>query len=159
MRPPDDPVVAVKTLQVTDAAGAVVAPQWLARAETVHRQLRPDLPADYAGKMQRVFAGGGRMLLAIEEPDRVLGAAVWRVYENTHLGRQLYVDDLVSDEASRSRGVGKRLLDECARVARDLRCVAVTLDSGVHRARAHRFYFREGMSVTSFHFQRKLEPQ
>ena len=39
--------------------------------EAAHRQLRPQLPADYAGKMQRVFSQGGRMVLAA-----LLGAAL-----------------------------------------------------------------------------------
>jgi hypothetical protein len=29
----------------------------------------------------------------------------------------------------------------------------VHLDSGVQRQHAHRFYFREGMTITSFHFR------
>ncbi|MBD0336919.1 MAG: GNAT family N-acetyltransferase, partial [Cyanobacteria bacterium Co-bin13] len=31
------------------------------------------------------------------------------------------------------------------------------LDSGVHRAEAHRFYFREGLVITSFHFAKPLQ--
>ena len=99
---------AVQIVDVTDAAGKVVAPEWLARAERVHRQLRPHLPVDYAGKMQRVFNGGARMSVAVKG-DEVLGVGVHRIGENTADGVKMYVDDLVTDETKRSTGVGHAL--------------------------------------------------
>lgn len=142
-------------VDVTDASGAVTAPVWLARAEALHRDLRPQLPPDYAGAMARVFASGGRLVLATRE-DAVLGLAVWRVLENTMFGRFLYVDDLVTDSALRSRGVGKVLLSRCDAVAVGLGCREFVLDSGVQRASAHRFYFREGLFVRAFNFGKSL---
>jgi len=84
------------------------------------------------------------------------GVAVYRIHENTFDGVQMYVDDLVTDAACRSRGVGKALLDHLQRIARDARCNAFTLDSGTQRQQAHKFYFREGMTVTCFHFAKPL---
>jgi GNAT superfamily N-acetyltransferase len=142
-------------ITVTDERGAVVAPQWLARAEGVHRTLRSALPVDYAGKMKRVFAGGGRMCVAAEG-ERVVGVAVYRISENTFAGLNLYVDDLVTDERERSRGVGHALMAHLERVARDAGCENLRLDSGTHRPQAHKFYFREGMVITSFSFNKPL---
>lgn len=144
-------------LAVTDDAGRIVAPGWLARAESVHRQLRPQLPADYAGRLADVFANGGRLLLAIDGSEAVRGLALWRLIENTYEGRRLYVDDLVCDEAHRSTGVGKALLDALEAEARRRDCDVLALDSGVQRARAHRFYFREGMHIPSFCFRKALK--
>ncbi|HEX5802980.1 MAG TPA: GNAT family N-acetyltransferase, partial [Azospira sp.] len=127
-------------IEVTAADGAVAAPQWLARAEAVHRQLRPGLPADYAGRLRAVFANGGRMAVLAED-DAVRAVALWRVIENTYEGRRLYVDDLVTDEAQRSRGCGKQLFDWLERRAGELGCDVLALDSGVQRAGAHKFYF------------------
>jgi GNAT superfamily N-acetyltransferase len=145
----------IRIVEVTDDAGAIVAPEWLAKAESVHRQLRTALPADYAGKMKRVFADGARMCVAAEG-DAVRGVAVYRVYENTFEGVHLYVDDLVTDERQRSKGVGRALMAHVEKVARAAGCEATTLDSGTQRQQAHKFYFREGMVVTSFHFRKPL---
>jgi GNAT superfamily N-acetyltransferase len=145
----------VKLVHVTDGEGRVVAPEWLGRAEAVHRQLRPTLPPAYEDKLRRVFAQGGRMVVATEG-EQVLGVAVWRCYEDSFNDRKFYVDDLVTDEAERSRGVGRALLAECERLGRELGARVLALDSGVHRGRAHAFYFREGMSVTSFSFRKAL---
>jgi hypothetical protein len=145
-----------RIVEITDDSGAVVAPDWFAKAEAVHRQLRTTLPSDYAGKMKRVFAGGARMCVGVDGAD-VTGVAVYRVYENTFQGRQLYVDDLVTDEKRRSTGVGRTLLSYLEQKARMADLENLALDSGTQRQQAHKFYFREGMVVTSFHFGKRLK--
>ena len=146
----------MRVVEVTDAAGAVVDAAWLQRAESVHRQLRPHLPADYAGKMAAVFANGARMAVVVDE-CAVVSIAVWRLIENTFDGRRVYVDDLVSDELRRSQGAGKLMLDWLENQAIAHGCNALTLDSGVQRHQAHRFYFREGMHVSSYCFRKVLK--
>ena len=148
----------MEMIEITDARGAIVAALWLERAEAVHRELRTALPADYRTKMQRVFAGGGRMVVAAEG-NAVCGLAVWRVHENTATGVHLYVDDLVTAEARRSLGVGHALMQWLEQRARDLACVALVLDSGTQRTRAHRFYFREGLAVVCLNFSKDLAPK
>ena len=145
----------IRIVDINDANGNVVEAAWLAAAEDVHRQLRPHLPENYAEKMRRVFAGGARMCVAVRG-ERVVGVAVHRVHENTVDGVQMYVDDLVSDERERSQGIGRALLEHLQRVAREAGCAKFNLDSGTQRQQAHKFYFREGMVVTSFHFAKPL---
>jgi GNAT superfamily N-acetyltransferase len=128
---------------------------WLARAERVHRQLRPQLPADYAARMDVVLAGGARLLLAIDAED-VVGLALWHLIENTYEGRRLYVDDLVTDDGRRSLGIGKLLLERLEEVAKDERCDVLALDSGVQRSAAHKFYFRQGMQIAAYSFRKML---
>lgn len=91
------------------------------------------------------------------ESDGVVSVAVWRVFEDTNVGRRLYVDDLVSDEQRRSRGAGRLLLGWLEDKARELGCGALTLDSGVQRHDAHRFYFREGMVISAYCFKKVLK--
>jgi GNAT superfamily N-acetyltransferase len=146
----------IRIVEVTDEQGAVAVPDWFGKAEAVHRQLRPTLPREYEAKMRRVFAGGGRMCVALEGQE-VAGVAVYRMYENTASGRQLYVDDLVTDEKRRSGGVGRALLGHLEKKARGADFDNLSLDSGTQRQLAHKFYFREGMAVTSFHFGKKLK--
>ncbi len=145
----------MQLIEITDGQGRIIAPDWLQAAEATHRQLRPQLPPDYATKMQRVFAQGGRMVLAVDG-EAVLGIAVWRCFENTHQGAQVYVDDLVTDDAHRSQGVGHALIEWLSARARMLSATALTLDSGTQRREAHRFYLRERFDITSFHFNKNL---
>jgi hypothetical protein len=48
------------------------------------------------------------------------------------------------------------VLDWLAGVAREEGCGSLHLDSGVQRHGAHRFYFRKGMSISSYHFSKLL---
>lgn len=145
----------LRIIDINDANGNVISPDWLERAESVHRQLRPQLPQDYADKMRRVFSDGGRMCVAAHD-DAVVGVGVYRIHENTFDGVQMYVDDLIADESRRSQGIGKALMEHLQETARDAGCRTFNLDSGTQRQQAHKFYFREGMVVTSFHFAKPL---
>jgi transposase len=75
--------------EITDAQGQVREPHWLTRAESVHRQLRPQLMTDYAQELARVFAGGGRMVVAADG-QTVIGLAVWRVLAKTYARREYF---------------------------------------------------------------------
>ena len=145
----------VEVVAVTDDGGNVVNADLLAQAQVIHRQLRPQLPEDYVGRMKAIFAGGAEMAVARVGPD-VVGLTVFRVIEKTFTGRELYCDDLVTDEKRRSTGVGHALMAHMEKVARERQCDVLALDSGTHREQAHKFYFREGLTVTAFRFSRKL---
>src|SRR5690606_38511895 len=75
-----------------------------------------------------------------------------RVMEMLAVGRHIYVDDLVTDEASRGRGYGKAMLDWLKAEAQRLGCERLQLDSGTQRQDAHAFYLRERMRIEAFHF-------
>ena len=145
----------MNVVAVTDARGAVAQAALLASAETVHRQLRPHLPADYRRRMEEVFASGAEMAVAVDA-GRVVGLAVFRVIEKTFTGRELYCDDLVTDEGARSHGAGRAMIAYMERLGRERGCDVLALDSGTQRQQAHKFYFREGLVVGAFHFTKAL---
>ncbi len=145
----------VSVVAVTDDSGMVVNADVLAAAEPIHRQLRPQLPEGYRNRMEEIFSGGAEMVVALLDA-KVAGLAVFRILEKTFTGRELYCDDLVTDEAARSRGVGHALIAYMERVARERGCDYLALDSGTQRQQAHKFYFREQMPITAFHFSKKL---
>jgi GNAT superfamily N-acetyltransferase len=60
------------------------------------------------------------------------------VHENTVDGVQRYVDDLDSDEAERSQGIGNALMEHLQRLAREAGCAKFNLDSGTQRQQAHK---------------------
>lgn len=94
----------------------------------------------------------GYRLAYLESGGKVLAVAGYRVSTNLHLGKNLYVDDLATLPGSRSRGHGAALLDWLREQAESDGCDAVHLDSGVQRDKAHKFYFRHGFTISSYHF-------
>ena len=147
----------MRVVAVSNDKGEVTDPELLGAAEGVHRQLRPHL-GEYVARMKQVLAAGAEMAVAVED-GRVKGVTVFRILEKTHSGRDLYCDDLVTDEAQRSTGVGHALMQYMEQVCRERACDTFSLDSGAWRQQAHKFYFREGMTITSFHFDKKISPR
>ena len=120
------------------------------------RQLRPHLVRDEFPARVRRQAEQGYRLAMLEDGGRVVAAAGFRLIENLAWGRHVYVDDLVTDESSRSCGHGETLFDWLVEFAREHGCQELHLDSGVQRFDAHRFYLRHRMRITSHHFALRL---
>jgi GNAT superfamily N-acetyltransferase len=128
----------------------------LDEALVVLQELRPHLTA---ASFAAVYAEGhpqGLRFTAAYDGGRCVGVAGWRIVATTANLRKLYVDDLVTTAAARSTGVGRAVLGALAQRAGVAGCSALDLDSGVQRADAHRFYMREGLTISSFHFAREL---
>ena len=98
-------------------------------------------------------AGAVAALEGIATAARVAHAVMRETPHHLVAGR---VRRLGRSRLERSHGVGRELLSELTRRARAAGCHAIDLDSGVHRPDAHRFYMRERLAITSFHFGRTL---
>lgn len=131
-------------------------PEQIGRCSSVMRELRPHIQAiDFAARVLRQQKEGYQ--LAYLELDRtVRSVAGFRIFDLLFSGRTLYVDDLVTHESDRSQGFGAALFDWLVEYARKNDCEHLTLDSGVQRFAAHRFYLKRGMDITSHHFDLKL---
>lgn len=119
-------------------------------------ELRPHLTVESFDRVYRAGHPAGLRYLAAYDGARCVGVAGWRFVSTTAVIKKLYVDDLVTKQDQRSRGVGSALLAELTERAEAAGCAALDLDSGTHRREAHRFYMREGLAIDSFHFGRKL---
>jgi GNAT superfamily N-acetyltransferase len=122
----------------------------------VMRQLRPHLEeAAFVATVRAAERLGLRIVLHVDD-GRVVAVAGFRLLDQLKSGLVLYVDDLVTDEAERSKRYGDALLDWLVVYAKEQHCVAFELDSGVHRFAAHRFYFRKRMHISAYHFMMEL---
>jgi GNAT superfamily N-acetyltransferase len=125
-------------------------------------ELRPALGSPEALVRQvdeRQRPAGYRLVGSFEPGSQdAVAVAGFRVNEFLAWGRHLYVDDLVTAAAWRGRGHADRLFAWLEEEARREGCAQLHLDSGLgeDRADAHRFYFRHGLRIASFHFAREL---
>ena len=118
----------------------------------VMMQLRPHLDSDsFIEQVLRQTINNYRIVY-LSSNDKVVAVAGFRISHNLAWGDFLYVDDLITDNAERSKGYGKQLLDWLIAHAKQQGCSQLHLDSGIQRKHAHRFYEREGMTVTGYHF-------
>ena len=127
------------------------------RCFPVMAELRPHLKQEEFLDLVRHLQTEGYHLAYIEQDTEVVCVAGYRISTNLFLGKNLYIDDLVTSERYRSMGHGETMIAQLRSVARENRCLHLHLDSGTQRHGAHKFYFRRGFAVSSFHFDEKLE--
>jgi GNAT superfamily N-acetyltransferase len=122
----------------------------------VMAELRPQLQRESFVPLVRSMEPDGFRLAFIRDGGRVVAVAGYRISTNLFYGRHLYVDDLVTSDAERSKGHGRVLLAWLRALAVEQECAAFHLDSGVQRKRAHAFYLREGLALSGHHFDVRL---
>lgn len=66
------------------------------------------------------------------------------------------VDELVVDSEYRNRGIGKMLMCEIEKIAREHECKRLELDSAFHRTIAHEFYERSGFEKRAYLFSKEI---
>ena len=121
-------------------------PNELSACFPVISQLRPRLQGieDWLERASAMASEGYRVL-AVWEGGRVLAVAGYRIMENLIHDHFLYVDDLVTADGERGKGLGAALLAELSAIGADACCGRLVLDTAATNEKARRFYKREGL--------------
>lgn len=113
---------------------------WLT-AFPVMKQLRNHLnERDYLQLVQEAVLKEGYKMAALIEKGKMVAVIGFMPMVTLYNGRFLWVCDLVTDEAYRSKGYGKALLKYAESLACKNSYRFVSLSSGLQRVDAHRFY-------------------
>jgi GNAT superfamily N-acetyltransferase len=120
-------------------------------------QLRDGLTEETYLEYLQEMQDEGYRLFALYEDEAIVSLAGVAVRTNFYNGRHLFVYDLVTRADRRSMGYGTQLMDFVTEWARDRDCESVTLESGLWRDDAHRFYEeRLGMDRFCYTFKTEL---
>ena len=122
----------------------------------VMSELRTQLKRDDFLSTVRHMESEGFRLAYIEDGEAIVAVAGYRIYTNLFLGMNLYVDDLVTSATARSKGYGEQMIKWLRAKANEEDCRSYHLDSGTQRGQAHKFYFNQGFTITSYHFSEQL---
>ncbi|WP_105258607.1 GNAT family N-acetyltransferase [Pseudoalteromonas sp. T1lg88] len=115
-------------------------------------QLRPQYSRESLHvQIEKQKAQGYQLVYVISEGE-VLAVAGFSMGEKLAWGKHIYIEDLVTNEAYRSKGVGTFFMNWFKSYAKKVGCTQIHLDSGVQRFPAHKFYLREGFRIASHHF-------
>jgi GNAT superfamily N-acetyltransferase len=124
----------------------------------VMQQLRPHFTSEnaFVDQVQRQIQEGYR-LAYIQDSGQVKTLAGFRFLEFLAWGKVLYIDDLVSDSATRKNGFGSKILQWVINEAKRAQYDQVHLDSGPQRHDAHRLYLNHGFKIIGHHFALELK--
>jgi GNAT superfamily N-acetyltransferase len=132
----------------------------LLEAYPVMHQLRTQhqSEAEYLDLLRAMIPRGYRLFAVREDDGTIMALAGVTIDVNFYDLRHVFVYDLVTAEAARSKGYGKALMDFLESFARDHDCHTITLSSGVQRLDAHRFYEQKvGMERKGYVFRKVIE--
>lgn len=122
----------------------------------VMAELRPHVRLEeFLARVRRQSEGEGYRLAFLTDGE-VKAVAGFRITEGLAWGKFLYLDDLVTKSADRSKGYGGELFDWLVEYARAEGCEEFHLNSRVQRLDAHRFYLNKKMFIECHHFALRL---
>jgi ribosomal protein S18 acetylase RimI-like enzyme len=120
------------------------------------QQLNPAMEAaQYKQLLSQMLPNGYRMV-AIFKDEKCLGLSGFWINTKLYSGKYLEIDNFIVDAACRSQELGKQLSDWMHQLAINENCQTIMLDAYTSNNAAHRFYFREGFHIKSYHFYKSL---
>jgi len=127
---------------------------------TIHTQLRPNLnrftPKDYADFMQKLCQTNQSCVCGIIRKNQsetiILALAFYRVHPTTFDTIRFEIYDLIVDEKERNYGLGTRLFQYLINQAKQYGAPSLVLQCDLTNTNAHRFFFRHGLTISSFGF-------
>ncbi|MED1410061.1 MULTISPECIES: GNAT family N-acetyltransferase [Bacillus] len=123
----------------------------------VLQQLRTKLSKEEASSLfQKMKEENYKLLSLRNEEDEVVSLAGVAICTNFYNKKHVFVYELVTAEAHRSKGYGNVLLSYIEDWGMENGCESIALTSAFPRLDAHRFYEREGYDKVSFSFHKKL---
>jgi GNAT superfamily N-acetyltransferase len=137
---------------------AATAADAAAIAELMTELGYPTTPAEMEERLAAIFTDETCVTLVAEADGRVVsvaGAALGRYWEKNGVYSRLTV--LVVSSAVRGRGIGRQLVEAIERWSAAQGARDVIVNSGLHRADAHRFYESCGFVKTGYRFVKQMQ--
>lgn len=121
------------------------------------KQLRPKIEENnFVATVRNMMKEGFQLACVKDDAGLVRCVAGFKIAHNFHLGKHLYVEDLITAENARSKGIGTKMFDWLTAYAKAEHCAAIHLNSGVQRHAAHKFYLNQDMKIVSYHFSAEI---
>ena len=94
-------------------------------------------------------------VLIAEEDERILGIACLSVVMGAGIGKNAYLEDFVTDNTVRGKGVGSALWEAMLEWAHEKGCKRLEFTCGQGREEAQKFYQHHGAEIYETNFFRK----
>lgn len=116
----------------------------IALLEEMERHYEDDTPRENAVALVTWLVSGdtgGTHTLVADDDGRLMGFAICNEYVPAgYLTRGLFMKDLFVSDSGRSRGIGRKLIEHVAALARERNCTRVHWTTGTKNVRAQKLY-------------------
>ncbi|MDX2083704.1 MAG: GNAT family N-acetyltransferase [Rickettsiales bacterium] len=121
------------------------------------RQRYKNLSAEnFAAQVKQMIELDNFKMVGAFLDDKIIGVAGYSISHMLYCGRYLQISSFIVDEKSRGLGVGKKILSEVEKIAKELACEKLVLESYSENKKSHALYFRENFYIRGFHFMKDL---
>jgi ribosomal protein S18 acetylase RimI-like enzyme len=104
------------------------------------------------------LALSGQGALLAEEEGQALGLISYSIRPNLyHAADSCIIEELIVSRRARSRGIGRRLVEELERLAQARRCAEISVTTLPGNEEAIRFYRRLGFTDDALYLEKHLE--
>lgn len=94
--------------------------------------------------------------IGVYDSDSLIGICGLWFQTRHYAGRSLEMDHVIIDDAYRSHGLGKMIIDYVGEYARKKSCNWIELNSYVHNFPSHKFFYNQGFVAKGYHFVKEL---
>ena len=120
----------------------------------LYKQLRPDedpLIIDKAAKIwEKIEQNNIKYFIAGENSKIIASCYICIIPNLTRNGKSIgFIENVVTDKEYRRKGIGKKIMENAVKYAREQNCYKVSLQSGNKRIDAHGFYESLGFDGNS----------
>lgn len=122
-------------------------------------QLTPSLSKENYVRYLNEMVPHNYYQIAALQGGKMIGVSGYWIATKLYCGKYLEIDNLVVDEACRSRQTGNLLMHKLEAIALQQQCDVIMLDAYLHNTRAHQFYEKAGMQAKGYHFLKKLKAE
>lgn len=119
-------------------------------------QLNPAMTLPQYEQLLRQMRPNGYRMVGIFEENTCVGLSGFWINTKLYSGKYLEIDNFIVDARYRSKQLGKQLTDWLQQEAEKENCQTIMLDAYTSNNAAHKFYFREGFHIKSYHFYKSL---
>lgn len=129
----------------------------LEKCYPIMKELRKDLTlSDFLELYNEAHQHNSYEIIALEKDRTFLAIMGYRIlYDFVH-GKHLYIDDLVSSENYRSKGLGTLLLKHAEDLANEFGCRGLRLCTGIENNSAKKFYERNLWNLRAIVYKKKI---
>lgn len=94
--------------------------------------------------------------VGIYDDKKLIGISGLWFQTRHYAGRSIEMDHVIIDDAYRSHGIGKMLIEYVSVYAQKKHCKWIELNSYVHNFPSHKFFNNQGFKAKGYHFVKEL---
>jgi hypothetical protein len=94
--------------------------------------------------------------LGVFDAEKLIGICGLWFQTRHYAGRSVEMDHVIIDDAYRSHGIGKMMVENVSDYAKKKSCNWIELNSYVHNFPSHKFFYNQGFVAKGYHFVKEL---